>query len=474
VTRATRLDEQLASWFEVDAAAPAPADLAGKVADRTRERRPRSRWLATLHELAVGIAGPRALPGPVAPVAWAALVLLATLVLVLAAVVGARLLEQRRVITSIAADPLLLREWHQAVRLTDGRVLVVGGSNGSGPLADAALVDPWSGAIEAIPMVQARASGMAATPLDDGRVLITGGQTAEVFDPRTEAFSPLGDVTYARTGATVIKGFVPVALRLTDGRILVVGGTTEQLAGWGYPRPGDIFDPVTGTFSPTPPLPCVGEPDDGMSGQEVRTADVLPDGRILLSCERWWHTRYATPVEPGTPEQRFFAFDLESGAAEPVEISTTQVVSRTLAMPDGSLLLWLLEGTDRLSNGEKVQRHALARLDLTSLATHDLDIQLTQAASVGLLDSGHVVVVGGHEPGTGTPSDDVRVLDPCTGHVTHGAPMTTTRVGGSITTLDATHLLLVGGQLGQDPDMHQPALPEVVTLAAEPAPACTS
>ena len=65
-----------------------------------------------------------------------------------------------------------------------------------------------------------------AAPLADGRVLVAGGydptnfttttvlQSAEIYDPRTGTFSPTGSMTVPRAGAA--------SAALPDGRVLVV------------------------------------------------------------------------------------------------------------------------------------------------------------------------------------------------------------------------------------------------------------
>jgi hypothetical protein len=498
MTRTTRLDDVLIGWFEADAAAPAPTDLAGRVLERTRGRHPRARWHAVVHELPWGMEGALALPWTRRAV-WVSTLLLLTLLLTGAVLIGANLVhEERRVVTTIAADRLLERDGHQAVRLEDGRVLVVGGSNGSGPMADAAVVDPWTGEIEAVPMLERRDWGMTATALQDGRVLVAGGHapdgdggvedtaSAEVFDPTTDTFDAVGDMTSARGAATVLKVFVPVTVPLADGRVLLVGGTTEQVAGRTFPRAGDIFDPRTGSFSATPALPCRGVPDEGRSGQEVRTADLMPDGRILLGCEGWGGdagrgrpgpARGSGAIAPDT--QAFFSMDLATGVAEPVTVAADPLV-RTMALGDGTVLAWSAAGFDELSNtGERVSVHALARLDLADLSLRWLDAMVTSGTAATRLDSGHIVLAGGYQPGSSTPvrgaslARDIRVLDPCSGDVTMVGELETTRVGGTATQLGDDHLLLVGGQVGRDPNMHEPAEPEIVELSGLPAAACT-
>jgi hypothetical protein len=62
--------------------------------------------------------------------------------------------------------------------------------------------------------------GGTATLLLDGRVLVAGGgsngTSAELYDPATGTWSPTGSMSVGRAGFT--------ATRLADGRVLVAGG----------------------------------------------------------------------------------------------------------------------------------------------------------------------------------------------------------------------------------------------------------
>lgn len=108
--------------------------------------------------------------------------------------------------------------------LSDGRVLLAGGSDVS-----AWLLDPASGEVTESGALPRPRDGSTVTPLADGRLLIAGGADAgfelaglEVFDPRSEAFESAGEMLIPRIGHT--------ATSLSDGRVLITGGSFAALA----------------------------------------------------------------------------------------------------------------------------------------------------------------------------------------------------------------------------------------------------
>ncbi len=163
------------------------------------------------------------------------------------------------------------RGQHTATLLRDGRVLVVGGTDGSGILADAEIFDPLTNTWQLVRQLNPAGGLMldatgsfptarqlhSATLLSDGRVLIAGGvgierldasgapvmetlSSAFVFDPETNAFSSVGSLTSARAwhlGAAVGRGAV------------LAGGLDENMRSLAS---ADVFDPDTNTFSSVP------------------------------------------------------------------------------------------------------------------------------------------------------------------------------------------------------------------------------
>ena len=85
-----------------------------------------------------------------------------------------------------------------------------------------------------------------ATLLEDGRVLVTTacGTAAEIYDPSTNAFT--------RTGSLGVHRASKTATLLRDGRVLFAGGYNCAPAGQdGIWATAEIYDPTTGSFSPT-------------------------------------------------------------------------------------------------------------------------------------------------------------------------------------------------------------------------------
>jgi len=149
-----------------------------------------------------------------------------------------------------AADLASVRSSHTATLLEDGRVLVAGGQDRRRELATVEIYDPGSGCWGPAESMTQRRMGHTATRLEDGRVLVAGGVDAqwdtlmvsEIYDPASGTWTSAGAMTHSRGWHR--------ATRLPDGRVFVFGGW----AGRGPQETAEIFDPVTSTWHETASL----------------------------------------------------------------------------------------------------------------------------------------------------------------------------------------------------------------------------
>lgn len=183
------------------------------------------------------------------------------------------------------------RAGHQATPLADGRLLLSGGCSGpscSPVERSAELLDPASGRSHPSAPLGTPRVAHAAVALHDGSVLVLGGWTGSATTATAERyaagrFQPVGAMQAARMDAS--------ATRLPDGSVLVVGGaaaTNRPLA------EAERYDPATQRFVPAGRL---------AQARAHHTATLLADGRVLVAGglqQRNQGTASAERYDPGS------------------------------------------------------------------------------------------------------------------------------------------------------------------------------
>jgi hypothetical protein len=152
-----------------------------------------------------------------------------------------------------------------ATLLSDGKVLIAG----TRLSVNAELYDPFTGTFKGtVPPLPVDADcALMSTLLLNGKVLFVGIDcpftVAQFYDPTADAFAGSGTITTDN---------LHTATLLPNGVVLFI---REPALASGIPAGGELYDPVTGTFSSAGEL--------ATPGRVLSTATLLPDGTVLIA-----------------------------------------------------------------------------------------------------------------------------------------------------------------------------------------------
>ena len=402
-----------------------------------------------------------------------------------------------------AGSMLVARAQPHAIRLPDGRVLVVGndGKNASGVRDDSAtaeLWDPSTNTWRATASLNRPRAGFAAVALADGRVLVTGGldggAPAIGSDPSTSCMGPnpasysstylydprSGHETWSRTGLLGTARTDPAIAVLSDGRVLVAGGYYEFAArsltgdatlvdiGPDFIVPplatAELFDPSTGTWSPSGPMHYA---------RYGAAAATLADGRVLVvgTSQGAFVSGNGAVMASDSASDSAEIYDPRTGrftttGALPDQGQRSGASSETagtlVPLSDGGALLvgndreWKHGGSDTRSFRYDVRTGTWAEVGRAFIVAWPPNgAALTETAGVGgrvnamaaRLPDGRVLVAGGDLFVQSGPdvSRSAALYDPGTNRWSVPPPLPGPRAGGAAVALQDGSVLLVGG-----------------------------
>lgn len=174
-----------------------------------------------------------------------------------------------------------IRHQHMAVKLPNGRIWLVGGSENGSVIRTTEFFDPGTRSFSWGPELPQNLMNHQVIRMKNGKVLISGGSDGGlgsnynclIFNPNDNNLI-IGPAAKARIGHTLAEG--------DDGRIYIIGGTSGF--GFNYVDQIEIYDPDSGTVSLGPRLQlsrdysCVNRLSDG---------NFLISGSPLFSMDEW-------------------------------------------------------------------------------------------------------------------------------------------------------------------------------------------
>jgi hypothetical protein len=193
------------------------------------------------------------------------------------------------------------RYGHTATLLNNGMVLIAGGESASGYLASAELYNPATGTFTATGSMNTARVLHTATLLNNGTVLIVGGgnssnaylASAELYNPATGTFTYTAEsLNPGRYGHT--------ATLLNDGTVLIAGGAAScSSPGTCATDSAEIYDPATGNFSYTGNL---------NAARWAHTATLLDNGMVLIAGGTIGNGPYLSSAELYDPTAGTFSY----------------------------------------------------------------------------------------------------------------------------------------------------------------------
>lgn len=305
-----------------------------------------------------------------------------------------------------------------ATRLTDGRVVVIGGEAGAFLRGQAETSTPDATAFSANGTLLTPRSHHTATLLGNGPILVVGGgtasgttSTAELYDPTAGAFAATGSLATARTNHT--------ATLLANGKVLIVGGTD---AGGVRLASAELYDPAGSSFSSAGSM---------ATARELHSATLLEDGTVLIIGGQDGSNNALTSMELYDPADNQFH-----------PVATTLSLARfkhtATRLLDGTVLI--VGGGSFIPERYNPVSGSMGGAGLDFMGYMPLDRSFHTAT---LLPNGQVLIVGGVVSGSGTATAEL--FDPVSGFLNPTGSMGRARFYHAAVQLLDGRVLILGG-----------------------------
>ncbi|KAF0215598.1 MAG: fibronectin type III domain-containing [Geobacteraceae bacterium] len=317
------------------------------------------------------------------------------------------------------------REAHTATLLSSGKVLIAGGADNTASLSSSELYDPNSGTFTSTGSMATARYGHSATLLNNGKVLITGGvvgvinsitiNTTELYDPVTGTFTSTGNLSVPRVNHQ--------ATLLQNGKVLISGGADYNYTNSVFHNTAEIYDPVTGQFTPVGNMTVA---------RRLHTATLLQNGNVLIAGGTDGHNVWASSEIFDTSSNTFSV----TGS-----LGTARHNATATLLPSGKIMI--AGGTSMSNSLSSVELYD----PITSTFTFKGNLSnALQAHTATLLNTGQLLFTGGMT--TYVPplyQKTMELYTDSTGVFSFEGNMGNERYGHTATLLQNGSVLIVGG-----------------------------
>jgi hypothetical protein len=328
-----------------------------------------------------------------------------------------------------------------AVVLDDGRVLLAGGAGANLELCE--VYDPWRQEFSDVAPLNQGRLGHTATKLSDGTVLVIGGSdinlvsqsSAELYDPVLDTWTTVGPLASVRAGHS--------ASLLPNGTVLVVGGSTDLSSvlngATSALKTTELYDPVAQTFSAGPNL---------ARPHTVHAAVTLATGDVLIASGGSFTTLFGVKIPEISNKAQVFSASGGTFGGE-VTMKAGRVAPGAARLADGRVLL---------AGGIGGSITSLTNLSSAELYDPTPNSFTLTAGSLGtarsamttlLLPQSHQILIAGGATGTSVttpvPTDVCERFDPTSGTFVAATRLSVPRAAAAGALLDNELIAIFGG-----------------------------
>jgi N-acetylneuraminic acid mutarotase len=307
--------------------------------------------------------------------------------------------------------------------LPNGKVLVAGGYHDATFLSSAELYDPQTGLWSATTPMSTNRSDHTATLLQNGKVLVAGGYlqfgfdtitlaSAELYDPVSGTWSPTGSMPNPHAGHT--------ATLLPDGKVLIAGGYVTTNFDEVRTATSEIYDPVTGVWTSTA--------NSLATARDAHTATLLQNGKVLVA--GGFGSNLLSSAELFDPATRTWS---TTGSMRSNHLSHTASM-----LPDGRVLV--AGGQSGSSTVATAEIYNPANGTWTLISPM---LSRRQNHSATLLPNGTLLVAGGSYLLTSYATAEI--YNPATGLWSSAGTMPNSHIGHTATLLPNGKVLIAAG-----------------------------